>query len=299
MKRTILSLVALVALGLPAQAQNYSDLPSWQHWNLNTMSIDEQARIKAGILNGSLNSSEASRLQARLDSINSLKAQLSRGGLNRSERIRIDGELDRLAEAIYRESNDNNRRSGWLGKKPFDWTRGWNQNVSNNWNSWHHWNFNLMSTDEQARIRAGVRNGTITKAEAATLQARLNRINTMKAQLSNNGLSMSERRRIDAELDALGQAIYRESRDGNVARKWRGDQPLAWTQTWNHRRADGVPGSGITSNEARRHDRQAQRIEDQRDQMRDSGRGLTRKEARKISDRQDRLNRQVRRDSID
>lgn len=308
MKRTILSLVALVALGLPgqAQAQNYLDLPSWQHWNLNTMSTDEQARIQAGIRNGSLNANEAARLKARLNNINSLKARLSAGGLNRSERLKIDSELDKLAEAIYRESTDNQNRNNWLGKKPFDWARGWKANVPNsqNWNAWQHWNFNTMSTDEQARINAGVKNGSITRAEAATLQARLNRINTMKAQLNNNGLSMSERRRIDAELDALGQAIYRESNDSNVANRWMGKQPYAWTKTWKHtqargKRADGVPGSQLTAEEARRLNRQAQNIDDRKDRMEDSGRGLSQREARKLSESQNRLNRQTRRDVND
>lgn len=306
MKRTILSLVALVALGLPAQAQNYLDLPSWKHWNLNTMSTDEQARIQAGIKNGSLTRSEAAKLQDRLNSINSLKARLSGGGLNAAEQVKIDRELDSLASAIYKETNDNDRRGGWLGKQPFDWTKGWKANVPNNqnWNAWQHWNFNTMGNDEQARINAGIKNGSITKSEAATLQARLNDINRMKAQLDDNGLSMSERRRIDAELDALGQAIYRESHDANVANKWMGAKPYGWTKTYKHTpyrggRADGVPGSGLTSQEARHLDKKAEQLQDNRERMQDSGRGLTRKEARKLENRQNRLNRETRRDVND
>jgi hypothetical protein len=301
MKRTFLSLVALVALGLPAQAQNYLDLPSWQHWNLNTISSDEQARIQRGIKNGSLTPAESAKLQSRLDSINAYKAKLSAGGLNASERVRIDSELDKLAEAIYRESNDNDRRSSWLGKRPFDWAKGWKANLPNdqNWNAWQHWNFNTMTTDEQARINAGVRNGSITKSEAATLQARLNRINTMKAQLADNGLNMSERRRIDAELDALGQSIYRESHDANVANKWTGNKPWAWTKTWKHDRRDGVPGAGLTTQEAHNINREAHNIENQRDRMEASGGRLTRQEEHKLERREAQLEKKTKHDRRD
>ncbi|MDZ4837983.1 MAG: hypothetical protein SGJ27_29725 [Candidatus Melainabacteria bacterium] len=310
MKRTLLSLAALVALGLPGQAhaQNYLDLPSWQHWNLNTMSTDEQARIREGVRNGSLNSQEAARLQARLNSINTYKSRLSSGGLSRSERLRIDRELDNLAQAIYKESTDNQRRGGWLGKRPFDWTRGWKANVptNQNWNAWQHWNFNTMSTDEERRISQGVRNGSLTASEAATLRARLNQINTMKAQLANNGLSMSERRRIDAELDALGQSIYRESHDHNTANRWRGAKPMPWTKTWKHtpyaantNRRDGVPGRGVTAQEQLELDRQANRIENKRDRMEATGGGLNRREQRTLSEAENRLDNQQRRDRRD
>ncbi len=304
MKRTFLSLVALVALGLPAQAQNYMNLPSWQHWNLNTISTDEQARITAGVKNGSLTRQEAARLQSRLDDINNYKARISAGGLNPGERAKLDDKLDKLAEAIFRESTDNDRRSQWLGSSPFGWARNWRPPVSNqNWGSWQHWNLNLMSSDEEARINAGVRNGSITRSEAANLRARLNRINTMKAQLNNNGLSMAERRRIDAELDSLGQAIYRESNDRNVANRWCGNQPWDWTRTYKHPvrgdRRDGVAGDGITRREADNINREANKIEDRRDRMEASGGRLSRKEQRALDRREDNLNRKIRQDRRD
>ncbi len=59
MKRLALSLLAVAAVATiasPAQAQNWLNLPSFQHWNLNSMVSNEQARITAGRANGSLTS---------------------------------------------------------------------------------------------------------------------------------------------------------------------------------------------------------------------------------------------------
>lgn len=233
MKRITLSLLAWAALTLPAHAQNFLDLPSWQHWNLNSMTTDEEARIHAGIRNGSLTRDEASRLLNRVAKINSLKAQLARGGLNMSERIRLDREIDKLAESIYRETSYNNR-SRWLGNKPFDWARNWRNDYScDNLSSWQHWNLNNLTGDEQARINQGLRNGSLTRAEATKLQARLNQINNLKSTLMVGGLSMRERQRLDAELDALSEAIFRESNNNQRAR-WLGRNPYTWANSWNN-----------------------------------------------------------------
>jgi len=238
MKRIALSLVAWAALSMPANAQNFLDLPSWQHWNLNTMTTDEEARINNGVRNGSLTREEASRLRDRLNRVNNLKRQLSVGGMSRSERIKLDSEIDKLAQQIFKESNDS-QRSNWLGKKPWDWTRTWrgpggggNGNF-NNLSSWQHWNLNNMTTDEQARIAAGLKNGSLTRSEANALQTRLNQINNLKATLSTGGLSLSERQRLDRELDELGQQIFRESRDGDRSR-WLGNNPYDWSRNWKN-----------------------------------------------------------------
>lgn len=234
MKRIALSLVAFAALALPAQAQNFLDLPSWQHWNLNTMSTDEQARIQAGLRNGSLSKSEANRLQDRLNKINSLKARLSVNGLNRSERLRIDAELDNLAQDIWRESKDGDR-SRWLGNKPWDWTRGGRGGGPNNnlfnLNAWQHWNLDNMTADEERRISQGVRNGSITRDEAKRLRARLARVNDLKRRLSVGGLSPAERVKLDNEIDKLAEKIYRESNDADSSR-WLGSKPYDWSRNW-------------------------------------------------------------------
>ncbi len=239
MKRIALSLFAWAALALPANAQNFLDLPSWQHWNLNQLSGDEQSKIQNGVKNGSLTTQEAQRLQDRLNKINALKAKLSIGGLNMGERVKLDNELDNLAQQIFRESNDS-ERSRWLGNKPYDWTRPGRSNLP----SWGHWNLDTMTTDEQAKINAGIANGSLTREEAQNLQDRLNRINSLKQQMSVGGLSYDEKVKIDHEIDKLAEKIYRQSSDSERGR-WLGNQPWDWARSfrpnnnvdlpsWNH-----------------------------------------------------------------
>lgn len=331
MKRTALSLVIWAALALPAGAQNFLDLPTWQHWNLNNMSTDEQARINAGIKNGSLTKAEADKLQARLNNINSLKSRLSVNGLNKTERLRLDAELDSLAQQIYKESKDGDRQR-WLGKQPWSWARGngggGKLNNFLNLNAWQHWNLDTMTTDEEARINAGVRNGSITPAEASRLRGQVARVNELKRKLSIGGMSPAERVKLDSEIDQLAQRIYKESHDGD-RRGWLGQKPLSWTNTWrpagvnkqwkrdmkadirdakqdfnNNRddwknKNDNRPGPGITRNEARDLRSDANKLERQKDRMEASGGGLTRKEERKIERREDQLERKINRDKRD
>ncbi len=235
MKRIALSLVAWAALAMPASAQNFLDLPSWQHWNLNLLSGDEQTKIQNGLKNGSLTPQEAQRLQDRLNKVNALKNKLSLGGLNMGEKVKIDNELDSLAQQIFRESNDS-ERSRWLGNKPWDWTRQARSNTNSGWNnnlpSWGHWNLDTMTTDEQARIRAGIANGSLTREEAQNLQDRLNRINSLKQQMSVGGLNNDERVRLDREIDKLAEKIYRQSNDSERSR-WLGNQPWDWARNNN------------------------------------------------------------------
>jgi hypothetical protein len=338
MKRLTLSLVALVALAMPANAQNFLDLGSWQHWNLNTMSTDEQARITAGLKNGSLTQSEASRLQDRLNKINNLKARLSVNGLNNSERLRLDAELDNIAQQIYKESTDG-QRNNWLGKKPWDWTRGSGGGRLNNYmnlNAWQHWNLDTMTTDEEARINAGVRNGSITRDEANRLRMQLNRVNDLKRQLSIGGMSPAERMKLDSEIDKLAERIYKEGHDGDRSR-WLGKKPVAWTsgwrptinknqwkrdnrddlrdvkrdfkddrKDWKHdnrndwkNKNDNRPGPGITRNEARDLQQDQRQLNKKEERMRESGNGLSAKEERKLERKQDKLERKVRRDRND
>lgn len=209
MKRIALALVACTALSLPANAQGYGNFPSFQHWNLNTMTVDEQARINAGVRNGSLTHQEAAKLQNQLNRINELKARMSRNGLSLSERQKIDRELDKLAENIYRQSRDGHS-SRWLGSNPYSWARTFRHGNQN-------FNYgNLNTADEQARINAGLRNGTLTRAEASRLQNQLNEINNLKARLSRGGLSRTEHARISAKIDQLNDQIRRETRDRQI-----------------------------------------------------------------------------------
>lgn len=174
------------------------------------MTTDEQARITAGVRNGSITQNEAAKLQAQLNRVNDLKRRLSANGLSYAERQKIDNELDKVAEKIFRESNDN-QRANWLGSQPQSWTSNFFSKPLFNGNR------NINTADEQARIRAGLRNGLLTRAEAARLQTKLNEIINLKNRLSRGGLTVAERSRIDARLDVLSAEIRAQSTDNQVA----------------------------------------------------------------------------------
>lgn len=97
-----------------------------------------------------------------------------------------------------------------------------------------HWNIDSLASNEQARINAGRANGSLTPDEYNRLQARLNDINALKAQLSRNGLSSGEARTIDQQLDQLSQDIYRESND----RQMLGSKPWGWSNSYNPNTGD-------------------------------------------------------------
>ena len=88
--------------------------------NINSVQNQMQARINAGIANGRISQSEASRLQSKFQRIASLEARLrsTGGGLSFSERDRLNRELSKLNSQITREMNDfEHRRIGFWGNQ--------------------------------------------------------------------------------------------------------------------------------------------------------------------------------------
>lgn len=65
----------------------------------------------------------------------------------------------------------------------------------------------------QSRIQTGMRNGSLTKSEAATLQTKLNSIASMEASMRANGLNSRERMRLNSKLTKLSNDIEREMND--------------------------------------------------------------------------------------
>ncbi len=203
----------------PAQAQSWLNLPSFQHWNLNSLVSNEQARINAGRANGSLTHDEANRLQKRLDDINALKWQLSRDGVSRADQQLIDQQLDQLSQDVYRESNDRQM----LGSKPWGWSQSYTPNNSNwhyghwdngrwvsknNWNQYdgwknknwkNKWNHNNNNNNNNNRNndnrnknwrdhRADGQSGRgVTHVEASNLNAKERELNNMQRRYSADG----------------------------------------------------------------------------------------------------------------
>jgi hypothetical protein len=79
---------------------------------------------------------------------------------------------------------------------------------------WRQGNINARQERQQDRIARGIKNGSLTAAEAARLESQAARINALEARLRENGLSPSERARLERDLNRESRNIYRQEHDG-------------------------------------------------------------------------------------
>ena len=82
-----------------------------------------------------------------------------------------------------------------------------------NWQS-----INGRQANLDRRIDVGVRNGSLTRAEASRLRADFRQLNRLEVRYRQGGLSNWERRDLDRRFDALSQRIRAERRDRNHRR---------------------------------------------------------------------------------
>jgi hypothetical protein len=70
------------------------------------------------------------------------------------------------------------------------------------------------------QIQNGIANGSLTRAEADRLMSQQARVNQLQARLASNGLSFSERARLNADLARLEGEVRRQMSDRQTARRW-------------------------------------------------------------------------------
>jgi len=75
-------------------------------------------------------------------------------------------------------------------------------------------NINARQERQQDRIVRGINNGSLTAGEAARIESQEARINAIEARLRENGLSPSERARLERDLNRESRNIYRQEHDG-------------------------------------------------------------------------------------
>jgi hypothetical protein len=93
----------------------------------------------------------------------------------------------------------------------------WYSNNGHEVASWQ--SINQREARLEMRINAGLRNGTLTRAEARNLRDRLVALERLERNFRRNGLTMAERRVLDARFDALSRSIRIQTAD----RDFRGD----------------------------------------------------------------------------
>jgi Skp family chaperone for outer membrane proteins len=190
MKKTLLFAAAAATLALTAPAA--SAQTGWQPINVRQANLEH--RIDVGVRNGSLTRNEAYQLRSEFNAIARLEAHYRRNGLSRAEMADLDRRFDALSQRVRYERHDRqDRRDTWQ-------------------------NINQRQRALDARIDAGVRDGSLSRREAVRLRAEFHEIAELEARYRRNGLSWEERRDLDRRFDRLSAQVRAERQDWNNRR---------------------------------------------------------------------------------
>lgn len=185
-----------LAAAAPASAQ------MWQSINQRQAQLD--ARIDAGVRDGSLTRQEAFRLRGEFNDLARLEASYrASGGLDLRERADLDRRFDALSAQIRYQRNDDQQRG--YGRGGYD--RG---GYGDEWTpiSWR-------DRQIQARINAGIRNRTLSPREVDRLRDEFHDLLRVEARYMRNGMNRFERFDLDRRYDRLNYRITAEIRDRN------------------------------------------------------------------------------------
>ncbi|HEV7701190.1 MAG TPA: hypothetical protein VGO43_13245 [Pyrinomonadaceae bacterium] len=80
-------------------------------------------------------------------------------------------------------------------------------------NRYHNRNINARERRQQERIANGIENGSLTPGEAARLEKNEAEVRRIEARLRENGVTSSERARLEHRLNELSSQIYRQKHD--------------------------------------------------------------------------------------
>jgi len=161
---------------------------------------------------------------------------------------------------------------------------------------WNH-SVNQRQQRQQNRIRHGIGNGELTRREAGRLSYQQKALKKQEAfyRSTGNGLSANERARLQHQQNQLSQNIYNQKHDGQERGDGRpGNQLYDINKTQNNqdqRIYNGISSGELTRKEAARLDNQQDRFDAREAQMRQGG--LTLEERRRLDNHQDRLSREI------
>jgi hypothetical protein len=101
------------------------------------------------------------------------------------------------------------------------------------------WSIDQREASQEQRIRAGIRDGSLTRSEAYRLQQNDNRIDRYEARAKSDGVvTHAERQRLDGMLDRQGRAIHNERTDGQRAYGHNGWGDRDGHGGWDHNRGN-------------------------------------------------------------
>ncbi|HXX84137.1 MAG TPA: hypothetical protein VEN29_09155 [Casimicrobiaceae bacterium] len=156
--------------------------------------VNQQERIEQGLQNGSLNTREAARLENQEATVERIQANaLKDGTLSPAEKARLDKAQNQVSRDIYRQKHDaqsGNPNSASSKRMQADVQRNINQ---------------------QARIEQGVKSGTLTNRETASLERGQAHVNRAEALAGVDGhVGPAEQANIQARENHQSNRIYRK-----------------------------------------------------------------------------------------
>lgn len=159
--------------------------------------VNQQERIDQGLKSGSLNTREASKLEAEQSRIDRMQSNAERNGnLSPAEKVRIQGAQNQESRDINRlESNaaKGNPNSASSQRMQADVQRNINQ---------------------QQRIEQGVKSGQLTNREIGKLENGQARVDRAEARSGANGrVSANEQQRVQKTENRQSKRIYRQKHD--------------------------------------------------------------------------------------
>lgn len=178
-------------LAVPVFAQNAGA-------DLSQRDINQQQRIEQGLKSGQLTTREASRLEREQSQINRAEANAMKdGNVSAAEKARIDRMQDRASQDIYRQKHDaqtGNPNSASSQRMQADVQRNINQ---------------------EKRINAGLKDGSLTNHEAARMERGQAHVTRQEARAGRDGhVGAREQHRIQRDENRQSGRIHRQRHDG-------------------------------------------------------------------------------------
>lgn len=268
MKRTLLTLLAATSLTVAAPIA--ASAQSWMTINQRQANLD--ARIDAGVRNGSLNASEAAGLRADFAALARLEADYRRSspGLTQSEINDLDRRFDVLSNRIANERSDNDRRG--------------DDRWGNRGNG-----YEARLDQIESRIDQGLRSGQLTRAEADSLRRDARELDRLTDRYAAGGFTSSERADLDRRYDRLADNLHDSRTDRD--RAWDNIQAL---RAQLDRRIDrAMRDNRLSSWEARRLHNDTAALVRLEAQYRASAPGVTRAEMAELNRRMDSIEQRI------
>lgn len=186
----------------------------------------QRDRVATGVRSGEVTRPEARQLHREARGIERKEQSFrSDGNFSRGERREVQRDLDRHGRNIHQSRNDHDQR-GWHGGRDWGHNRGfdhgrhggreWGQGRGFDRNHGAHNGGRIdgIQQRQQAQIRQGIHDGSLTQQEARRLYGEQRNIASLERTYRADGvLTRDERRDLNGELQDANRHIYNQSHD--------------------------------------------------------------------------------------